>query len=418
MPRCGCLARLNGGPQDWGLTPTRTVTPNTAAEAAQALADCARSHSPVWAVGAASRLAACPPVPSQAVVLATAGLARVVSYDPADLTITVQGGAPLEAIHDLLLGHDQELPGAHFGLGGGTIGGALATNLAGARRSSGGPLRDRILGMEIATTDGLVTKSGGRVVKNVAGYDVGRLIAGAHGALALITEVTLRLSPRPEAHAPFERAFADVATATEAALAVARDAPAVGYAAVIATGGEVRASWVHEGDTEVVAEGVRWSEARHGAARAEDAHDHNAPVESRLALGALEHVCPERSNVLLRVGVRPSALIGILPLLTALGATAVGGHLGHGAAFARFDSAASDAPACQREACALIERAGGWWRWQGAWHGDGPGAMPFGGIDVPWDLYARIVGAFDAAGVLGPDVFRRGAPAGSVEATR
>jgi len=138
-------------------------------------------------MGGASRLAACPPLPTEAAIVATHGLSEVVAFEPGDLTLTVQGGVQIARVHEVLHDHGLELPGSHFGFGGGTIGGALASGLADARRGRGGPLRDRVLGMEIATSDGRVTKSGGRVVKNVAGYDVGRLIAGSHGALALIT---------------------------------------------------------------------------------------------------------------------------------------------------------------------------------------------------------------------------------------
>ena len=210
------------------------------------------------------------------------------------------------------------MPGSHFGLGVGTVGGALSSGLADVRRGRVGPLRDRMLGMEIATTDGRVTKSGGRVVKNVAGYDVGRLIAGSHGALALVTEVTLRLAPRPEMHAPFERGFAAVGEAVRAAVEIARDAPAVGFAAVVGgAGGGATLAWVHEGEHEAVAAGVAWSEARFGAREPHDDAAHGAPVGARLLLSALEHVCPERTNALVRGNVRPSRLPDLVAGLTA-----------------------------------------------------------------------------------------------------
>jgi glycolate oxidase FAD binding subunit len=267
-------------------------------------------------------------------------------------------------------------------------------------------LRDRILGMEIATSDGLVTRSGGRVVKNVAGYDVGRLIAGSCGGLALITEVSLRLQPRPEAHAPFTRTYAGATEAAGHALAVAREAPALGFVSVVARGGEARLAWVHEGDEEAVEDGVRWSTQRFGAAEVTDAHDHPAPVEARLAVNALEHICPERTNVLLKAGVRPSRVPALLAALGELGPTSLGSHVVQGAVFARFDLGAPQAAEWTRRACAAVERAEGWWRWQGAWRdGDGPHAEPWGGIATPWALYARLKDAFDPGGRLGPPVW-------------
>jgi len=408
-PSCGCLKRIAAGPSDWGLVPTRVETPRSAVEAARLLAEAARAGTPQWIVGAASRLAACPPVPRSAVVLSTAGLAGIVAYEPADLTLTIRPGTPLESVHELLAADQLELPASHFGLAGGTIGGAVATNLTDARRASSGPLRDRILGMEIATSDGRTTRSGGRVVKNVAGYDVGRLVAGSCGGLALVTEVTLRLQPRPEAHAPFTRAFAGAPEAAQHGLALAREAPALGFASVVARGSEARLTWVHEGDAEAVEDGVAWSAARHGAPEATDAHDHPAPVEARLALNALDHVCPERTNVLLKAGVRPSRVPGLLAALGELGPSSLGAHLVQGAVFARFDLGAPRAAEWTHRACAQVKAFGGWWRWQGAWReGDGPASEPWGGIATPWALYRRLKQAFDPGGLLGPPVWGRG----------
>ncbi len=409
-PQCGCLKRVVSGPADWGFVPTRTETPRNAAEAARLLFEAARAGAPQWIVGSASRLAACPPTPRSAVALSTAGLAGIVAYEPADLTLTAGAGTSLETVHELLADDGLELPASHFGLADGTLGGAVATNLSDARRASSGPLRDRILGMEIATSDGKVTKSGGRVVKNVAGYDVGRLIAGSHGGLALVTEVTLRLSPKPEAHAPFTRAFASAHEASAQAFTIAREAPALGFASVVGSGATARLVWVHEGDTEAVEEGRRWSEARYGAALESDAHDHPAPVESRLAVKALEHVCPERTNVLLKAGVRPSRVSDLLATLGELGPTFLGAHAGQGAVFARFNLGGADAALWAHRACRAVEGSGGWWRWQGAWRaGDGPEAAPWGGIETPWPLYARLKQAFDPGGLLGPAVYAGGA---------
>jgi glycolate oxidase FAD binding subunit len=407
-PSCGCLKRISASPSDWGLVPTRTETPRTPAEAARLLAEAARAKTPQWIVGSASRLAACPPVPRSALVLSTRGLDGVIAYEPADLTLTVKAGTLLETVHDLLADDGLELPASHFGLAGGTVGGAIATNLADARRASSGPLRDRILGMEIATSDGVVTKSGGRVVKNVAGYDVGRLVAGSCGGLALVTAVTLRLAPRPEAHAPFTRTSSGLPEASAHALALAREAPALGFVSVVARGGETRLTWVHEGDEEAVADGVRWSAARHGAVLPTDAHDHPAPVEARLALNALEHVCPDRTNTLLRAGVVPSRVPALLASLGELGPSYLGAHVAQGAVFARFDLGAPQAAEWTRRACAAIEQAGGHWRWQGAWReADGPQREPWGGVETPGPLYGRIKQAFDPGGLLGPPVFAR-----------
>jgi glycolate oxidase FAD binding subunit len=404
---CGCLTRLDAGPETWGLAPLRTDRPRTAREAADALAAAGAARESAWIVGAATRLAACPPVPEHAVVVSSAALSGVVAFEPADLTLTVRGGTTLEEIHDLLASRDLELPASHFGLASGTIGGAIATDLADARRGRHGPLRDRILGMEIATSDGRVSRSGGRVVKNVSGYAVGRLVAGSCGALALVTEVTLRLAPRPEAHAAFERAAGSLTEATEDAVTIARHAPAVGLVAAIGRGHDPRTIWVHEGERESVDAAVRWSVATLGARGGHAVADDARAVESRLLLNALEHVCPLPTNLLLRAAVRPTALVPLLSIWQEMGLGFVGGFVGQGAAFARLDATVPDAFVRFERAAAAVIEAGGSWRVLGAgWPLRGrDDATPWGGIRTPWELYRRIRMELDPTGCLGPHAF-------------
>jgi len=417
-PGCACLRRTAASPRDWGLAPSRSERPRDAREAAAALAAIAAAGEKAWIAGSASRLAACPPVPRAAVVVESAGIAGIVAYEPADQTLTVRAGTPLEEVHTLLAGDGLEIPGAHFGLADGTVGGMVATDLADARRGRAGALRDRLLGMTVAGPDGRVTRSGGRVVKNVAGYDLMRLHAGAHGAFGLVAEVTLRLAPRPEAHAPFERVVGDAAAAADAAWRIAREAPALGLVAFVAHGaGEGRLVWVHEGDREWVDEGARWSAQAFGAPRAGDAADHQAPVEARLRLLALEHVCPERANVLVRGSLLPSRLPDLARRLAGLALPSLGGHAGSGAAFARLDLSAPDGRATLGAVTRAIEDLGGAWKVAGAWTpDDGPAGAdgvvaPWGGIATPWDLYARLKDAFDPTRALGPPAYAIGGTA-------
>lgn len=404
-PPCSCLSRSVSSPSTWGLTPLRVERPLGAQQAADSLARAAAAAEPTWIVGSASRLGACPPVPSSAVVIETAGCAGVTAYEPADQTITVRAGTRLEDVHALLFEEGLELPGAHFGLADGTIGGMIATDLADARRGRVGALRDRILGMSVATPDGRVTKSGGRVVKNVAGYDLMRLHAGAHGAFGFIAEVTLRLAPRPEAHAPFERAFDSARRAADEAARIAREAPALGLVAWTARPGEpALVAWVHEGDQEQVEAGGLWSARGYGPPQPSDAPDHQAPIAARLRMSALEHVCPERSNLLVRASLLPSRLPEFARRLEGLALPFLGAYVLQGAAFARIDRAAVDGSATLGAVTRAVEELGGAWRVQGAWRDeDGP---IWGGFAVPHALYARLKAAFDPAGVLGPAVYR------------
>jgi glycolate oxidase FAD binding subunit len=181
-----------------GRAVARTLRPATPREAAEALAECASRGEKVLPVGAGRSLSAGGAPNPCDVALSLEGLAGIVDYSPGDMTITVLAGTPLSTIEQTVAPRGQRLPGLPEGEG--TIGGLLATGWTrpGGRESQGS-LRERLLGAQIADTLGRVTRSGGRVVKNVTGYDVHRMHVGAGGAFGVFTELTFRLEPRPEA---------------------------------------------------------------------------------------------------------------------------------------------------------------------------------------------------------------------------
>ena len=131
-------------------------------------------------------------------VLDTRGYAGVVDYEPTELVITARCGTSLLEIQKILLEKNQILPfePPHFGAGA-TVGGCIAAGLSGPRRASAGSVRDFVLGATILDGRGQKLAFGGRVMKNVAGYDVSRLLAGSLGTLGLILEVSLKVLPRP-----------------------------------------------------------------------------------------------------------------------------------------------------------------------------------------------------------------------------
>ena len=137
------------------------------------------------------------------------GLSGVTMYEPEELVLTARAGTPLAEIEALVAASNQQLAfePMDFGhlLGGasgfGTIGGALASNLSGPRRIKSGAARDHFLGVSAVSGRGETFKSGGRVVKNVTGYDLCKLMAGSWGTLAAMTEVTIKTLPRPETEA-------------------------------------------------------------------------------------------------------------------------------------------------------------------------------------------------------------------------
>jgi glycolate oxidase FAD binding subunit len=125
-------------------------------------------------------------------------LNRVIDYPARDMTITVQAGITLAELQRVLAAEHQRLPVDVSAGGQATVGGALATNMSGPRRYGFGTLRDYVIGISTVNDEGHEVKAGGRVVKNVAGYDLCKLHVGALGTLGIITQVTLKVRPVPE----------------------------------------------------------------------------------------------------------------------------------------------------------------------------------------------------------------------------
>jgi glycolate oxidase FAD binding subunit len=147
-------------------------------------------------------------------------LDRIIEYPASDLTITVEAGITIKKLHEVLAQQEQMLPLDVPFSETATLGGTLATNLNGPRRLGYGAWRDIVIGMEFVTADGKRAKGGGRVVKNVAGYDLPKLHIGAFGTLGIITEVSLKVFPIPPTSSTFAFGYASLAEAGAAAQAV------------------------------------------------------------------------------------------------------------------------------------------------------------------------------------------------------
>ncbi|MEB3166764.1 MAG: FAD-binding oxidoreductase [Cyanobacteriota bacterium] len=151
--------------------------------------------------GLASRLDWGAPLNRAHQILSLARLDRILEHNPGDFTITVEAGAPLEAVQQALAAEGQWLaldpPWGDAQLGAGSIGGLVARGLAGGYRQRYLGVRDQLIGIGLLRSDGVAARAGGKVVKNVAGYDLMRLFCGSWGSLGLITELTLRTLPLP-----------------------------------------------------------------------------------------------------------------------------------------------------------------------------------------------------------------------------
>lgn len=179
-----------------GVGPMPVERPGTVAELCAIVRRCAESRTAIYPVGGGMMLDYGMPPARPGIALSTTALNRIIDYPARDLTITVEAGVTMEKLQEVLAAENQWLP-IDIPLKS-TIGGAIACDISGPRRYGYGTLRDYIIGITVVNDRGEECKAGGRVVKNVAGYDMMKLHTGALGTLGVITQVTLRVKPKPE----------------------------------------------------------------------------------------------------------------------------------------------------------------------------------------------------------------------------
>jgi glycolate oxidase FAD binding subunit len=204
----------------------RTLQPESFQEAASALAQASAEQRPVRILGAGTKAAWGAAFEAQTVELRTAALDRIVEHNSGDLTAVLEAGVPVARAQELFAGEGQMLAlDPPLGRGderGATIGGMIATGDCGPLRHRYGAPRDLVLGMTVALSDGTIARSGSKVIKNVAGYDIAKLFAGSFGTLGLILSVSVRLHPLPALSSTALGASGDANTLGAAAIALAR----------------------------------------------------------------------------------------------------------------------------------------------------------------------------------------------------
>lgn len=212
-----------------GLLPAAVARPATAEEAAEVIRLAAVEKLAVIASGARTKLGVGAPPERYDLALDLSRMQRVLAYDPADLTLSVEAGIRLADLKKVLSVHDQFLPFAAPFAKSCTIGGVLAANASGPLRQSYGSARDFTLGLEFVDGQGTRTKSGGRVVKNVAGMDLHKLLIGSLGTLGVITAANFKTFPLPRASGTFVISYNRLvdALAMRAALAASALTPQV-----------------------------------------------------------------------------------------------------------------------------------------------------------------------------------------------
>jgi len=207
-----------------GRTPEAAVFPGSLDEVRALVELAAGAGIPIVAWGGGTAAGVGTPIAPErpGIVLGLGRLHRLVEHEPGDLTATAEAGMSIAALQTALRARGQWLsldpPDAERA----TLGGVMAANAAGPRRHLYGGARDLVIGMTVVTADGAVVRAGGKVVKNVAGYDLPKLFVGSYGTLAIIVDVTVKLRPLPEEErlvsVRFER-LKDAATAARAVMA-------------------------------------------------------------------------------------------------------------------------------------------------------------------------------------------------------
>ena len=223
-----------GGPSDAvdGVVPRHVVEPSTAVELGEALATASRDRHATILRGGGTKLEWGRTPIAIDLIVSTARLNSSIVHRHGDLTATAQAGVTLKQLNHELARYGQWLP-IDSAFDAATVGGIIATGDAGPLRHRYGTPRDLLIGVNLAMADGRVVKAGGHVVKNVAGYDLARFVAGSFGSLAAIVDATFKLLPLPQTSATLVADYGDHER-------LAREAAAVSASQIEPTAFDVR----------------------------------------------------------------------------------------------------------------------------------------------------------------------------------
>ena len=311
--------RRPGGPDDavGGVIPNEVARPGSVEQVAEVLRAAAADGRTVVPVGGRSKLTWGAPPESADLLLDLTALDRVVEHVAGDLTVVAEAGVPLAALQEQV-GQAGQLLGLDPPEEGATLGGVVSANASGPRRLRYGTTRDLLIGITVVLADGTVAHAGGKVVKNVAGYDLGKLFTGAHGTLGVVVSTTWRLHPVPPARRVVTLELPDAAAAGALSIALARSTLTPSAVELIGTaGGPGRLVVLFESIAESVIDQARSTVALLGGGAESD----DLPEDFGRRPGGAD-------DVLLRLAYAPAALsavLGALPAGTTLAAHAATG---------------------------------------------------------------------------------------------
>jgi glycolate oxidase FAD binding subunit len=401
----------------------KTEQPSSYDDAAELLRAAAAEGRPVRFHGSGTKLGWGRAIPEPDLEICTSGLGRVLEHNAGDFTAVLQAGVPLAVAQDAFAAEGQMLaldpPLSPWGGAGddaaieatdagATIGGIVATNDSGPLRHKYGGVRDLVVGVTVVLSDGTIARAGGKVIKNVAGYDIGKLFAGAFGTLGLIAEVTVRLHPRSARTATVVARSSDIdalaaAATTLNAAPLEADCLDLWWDASSAAG----AALVRFGSADP---GPRAEEAvallrKAGGLEIDVETDDEACWEAQRAA--------QRGDVVVKVSALPAALAAALAATQELGGTLVA-RAGLGLAWIQLPSAAPGAGETATRGAAGVVAAVEELRRRLAPAPcvllDAPAEVraaldPWGGETGPVGLMAKVKERFDPAGICAPGLF-------------
>ena len=210
------------GSVDWPIPPLRVVLPGSVDETASVVRACEAAGAALVVVGGGTQLHTgyAPRRDKPYLWLSTARMNRILDYQPDDMTVTCEPGVTLDTLAHTLAAQRQFLPLDAPLPRRATVGGVVSTNAGGFRRLLYGAARDLVIGVRAVMTGGTQVKGGGKVVKNVAGYDVCKLFTGGWGTAGILTEITFKVYPLPKGQRLLRLAAPDLATAARVGLAL------------------------------------------------------------------------------------------------------------------------------------------------------------------------------------------------------
>lgn len=388
------------------------LTPADEAGIAAAIAAAHAAREPLAVEGNGSKRGLLRPVQA-ARTISTRALTGITLYRPSELVISARAGTPVPEIEAALAEKGQHLiaepPDTRAIFGSdrpATLGGVVAANLSGPRRITWAAMRDHVLGIRFVNGEGEVLRSGGRVLKNVTGLDLCKLLAGSYGTLGVMTEITLKVLPAPETQATLVVRVPDVAAGVRVLSAGLGSPYGVSGAAVLPEDGGGATALLRIED---FAASVEYRSARLAQDLAPQGEVRIAAAEESRALWAAIRdvipLAPQAQEAVWRISVRPSAAPAVVEAAQALGGRALldwGGGLVWvaGPATAEAHGALARAAAATGGTCTLFRA---------------PEALRLAVAVLPEEpaplaaLGRRVKAAFDPAGILNPGRMRAGA---------